>query len=136
MRRFPALALVVAVVAVLAALVAGGLGPDAAGATPRAAHVAAQAPTTEPPEGIGDPATDPDGDIATDDAPLQGGHIIPQPNSGREPTDAGDRGGALQVALFFVIVAGVAGLGGLAYRDVRKAQRRRAAEASSQASGA
>lgn len=36
------------------------------------------------------------------DSPV--GDIIPKPNSGREPTDAGDRGGALQLTLLALIV--------------------------------
>ncbi len=34
--------------------------------------------------------------------------IIGSPEAGPEPTDAGDRGGALQFTLFFVMMAGVA----------------------------
>jgi hypothetical protein len=128
-RALPALVLT----AVLTCLALGGAGaavPPAgagpAGLAGRAAVVQSD-PADDP---AGDPADDPDGDPATEDAPLPGGDIIPQPDSGREPTDAGDRGGALQVALFFVLVAGVATIGGLAVRDVRKAQRRRVAAAS------
>ena len=33
--------------------------------------------------------------------------IIPRPNSGHEPEDAGDRGGALQIAVLVLIVVGV-----------------------------
>ena len=36
-------------------------------------------------------------------------HIIPEPNSGHAPEDAGDRGGALQTTVLVVVVAGVAG---------------------------
>ena len=39
------------------------------------------------------------------------GDIIPEPNSGEDPDDAGDRGGALQTALFVGIMAAVAGAG-------------------------
>lgn len=37
------------------------------------------------------------------------GDIVPKPNSGDEPTDAGDRGGSLQLVLFggIVVVLGV-----------------------------
>jgi len=37
--------------------------------------------------------------------------IIPEPNSGVEPQDAGDRGGGLQTALFVAIIVVVAGAG-------------------------
>ena len=36
-------------------------------------------------------------------------HIIPEPNSGHAPDDAGDRGGALQLAVLGVVVLGLAG---------------------------
>jgi hypothetical protein len=52
-------------------------------------------------------------------------HIIPRPNSGAEPTEAGDRGGALQVAVFVIILAGVGGITALAVRDSRRARRSR-----------
>jgi hypothetical protein len=54
------------------------------------------------------------------DEPLEGDDIIPLPNSGREPTEAGDRGGALQVLVFVLILGGVAAIAGLAVRDVRR----------------
>lgn len=50
--------------------------------------------------------------------------IIPQPNSGHEPTEAGDRGGALQVAVFAAIVVGVGTVGLLAARDIRRSRAR------------
>jgi hypothetical protein len=49
------------------------------------------------------------------DAPGQ--HIIPRPNSGAEPEDAGDRGGALQLAVLVT----------LAVRESRRNRRQRAA---------
>ncbi len=36
-------------------------------------------------------------------------HIIPRPNSGHEPTDAGDRGGALQLLVLGALVVAVSG---------------------------
>jgi hypothetical protein len=36
-------------------------------------------------------------------------HIIPRPNEGHEPTDAGDRGGALQLLLLGLVVVGIGG---------------------------
>jgi hypothetical protein len=35
--------------------------------------------------------------------------IIPKPNTGHAPTEAGDRGGALQLLLPAIMVAGIAG---------------------------
>ena len=48
--------------------------------------------------------------------------IIPRPNSGHEPTEAGDRGGALQVLVFVAIVVGVGTVGLLAARDIRRSR--------------
>lgn len=38
-----------------------------------------------------------------------GQHIIPRPNSGHAPTEAGDRGGALQLLILGVLVVGISG---------------------------
>ena len=51
--------------------------------------------------------------------------IIPEPNSGREPTEAGDRGGALQVAVLVGIVAGVAAIATLIVWESRRNLARR-----------
>lgn len=48
--------------------------------------------------------------------------IIVRPNSGSAPTEAGDRGGALQTALFVAMVGGVLVIGGLVVRESRKAR--------------
>jgi hypothetical protein len=71
------------------------------------------------------PEDDPDGDPSTDDAPLPGQDMIPEPNSGRPPSDAGDRGGALQGVVLLLIVIGVGGIAGLALRQSRRARARR-----------
>jgi len=72
------------------------------------------------------PRDDPDGDPSTDDAPLPDQDMIPRPNSGRPPRDAGDRGGALQGLVFALIVIGVGGIAVLAVRESRRARARRA----------
>lgn len=46
--------------------------------------------------------------------------IIPAPNSGTEPEDAGDRGGALQTAVFVLILASVGVIGALVVRESRR----------------
>ena len=51
--------------------------------------------------------------------------IIPKPNQGAEPTDAGDRGGGLQSAVFGLIVLGLVGMGALVVRESRRAQSRK-----------
>ena len=48
--------------------------------------------------------------------------IIPEPNSGVEPSDPGDRGGALQVLVLALVVAAVAGAGALLVRQSRRAK--------------
>lgn len=48
--------------------------------------------------------------------------IVPAPNSGEVPGDAGDRGGALQLALLAVVVLVIAGA---AYGLVRQSRRAR-----------
>lgn len=36
-------------------------------------------------------------------------HMIPRPNEGRAPTEAGDRGGALQLLVLSLVVVGIGG---------------------------
>ena len=50
------------------------------------------------------------------------GDIIPEPNSGAEPEDAGDRGGALQTVLFLGLIVVVAGAGGWLVVQSRRAR--------------
>jgi uncharacterized protein HemX len=52
-------------------------------------------------------AQDPDSTATT--AVLSPQHIIPRPNSGTPPEDAGDRGGALQLGLLALLVVVIAG---------------------------
>ena len=56
--------------------------------------------------------------ISEADQPVGG--IIVKPNSGAPPQDAGDRGGALQVTLFALIVA----FAGVAFFSIRRSSRR------------
>jgi len=53
------------------------------------------------------------------------GDIIPEPGSGQEPDDAGDRGGALQTALFVGLVLAVCGGGAIIVRQSRRARAER-----------
>jgi len=69
---------------------------------------------------------------ATDDAACRAAQqsgerpgIIPQPNEGHSPTDAGEPGGWEQVALFFALVAGLAVIVALVVRSTRRAAGRR-----------
>jgi hypothetical protein len=68
---------------------------------------AGEVPTTSVPEGVEAPS------------------IIPRPGSGAAPTDAGDRGGVLQTALFVIVVAGVVLIGALVVRESRRSRDRR-----------
>ncbi len=123
MRRRPVLAAASLVLAMLALLAA----PARAGAAPRPAAgagggavvaTAGQEPDAPADDGTGGSAEDDSGE------PLPGEDIIPEPNSGREPEEAGDRGGGLQVLVLVLIVAGV---GGIVTMVVRESRRNRAA---------
>jgi hypothetical protein len=100
----------------VAALGVVASGP--AGATP--AHVSAAGQ---------EPQDDPDGDPATDDEPVPEQDIIPEPDSGRAPRDAGDRGGALQGLVLVLIVVGVGGIAGVVVRESRRSRSRAAGAA-------
>ncbi|HEX6418367.1 MAG TPA: hypothetical protein VFZ77_07715 [Acidimicrobiales bacterium] len=102
-----------------AALLAGAtllVMPAAAGAAPGGPPSGERAPTA---------AQEPDAP-ADDDAPTTTADrvptrdIIPDPNSGRPPSEAGDRGGALQALVFVLILAGLGAIAAVAARDVRR----------------
>lgn len=80
-------------------------------------------PGAVPPAGAQDGAQD-DGTSTTSEPPESPG-IIPEPNSGTEPDDAGDRGGSLQTVVFVVVVGGIVVIGGLVVRESRKARAQR-----------
>lgn len=63
------------------------------------------------------------------DAPVTGAttqDIVPKPNSGTEPTEAGDRGGALQLLVPVVMAAAI---GGAVVHVSRQSRRARSAAA-------
>jgi hypothetical protein len=64
-----------------------------------------------------------DDTTTTSTVPVPVDDIIPRPNSGAEPNEAGDRGGALQVAVLVGIVAGVGVIVALVVRESRRARR-------------
>ncbi len=66
------------------------------------------------------------GSSTTDDTPVPAQDIIPEPNSGRAPDDAGDRGGVLQGVVFLLIVVGVGGVVTLVVRESRRSRSRSA----------
>ena len=103
-----------------AAARAGGSGQ--AVHAPRAVEAPPQQPDAPADDGTGGSADD-----EPDENPPPGAaeqDIIPRPNSGHEPTEAGDRGGALQILVFVAIVAGLGAIGALAVRDVRRSRAR------------
>jgi hypothetical protein len=109
--------LLVAALTVLAAAVpAGAAVADMA----TMATVSTVSTGSSAPAAAQQPDDDPDGDPSTDDAPLPGQDMIPEPNSGRPPRDAGDRGGALQAVVLLLIVIGVGGIAGLVVRESRR----------------
>jgi hypothetical protein len=117
-RRRPLLAALALVVTLLVAVAAP---------TRVAAAGPAQEPDAPADDGTGGSADD--GDDGGDDdrrgenpEPAEGDSIIPEPNSGREPEEAGDRGGALQVLVFVLIVGGVGGIAALVVRDARRSR--------------
>ena len=131
MRRRPVLATVGMLLATLSMLVAAA----SAGATPRAAVSPAgpvsaagarQQPDAPADDGTGASADDQVTDGEVTDDPVPGDGIIPEPNSGHPPDEAGDRGGALQVLVLALIVVGV---GGIATMGVRESRRNRARQA-------
>ena len=127
MRRRPVL---LAASLVLAAVVPVGVAPGAgaAPARPPGALTALADAAADARAAQGDDAP------ATTAEPVPDQDIIPRPNSGREPTEAGDRGGVLQALVLVLIVAGVGGIAAIAVRDARR--HRAAGVAGDQPSGA
>ena len=52
----------------------------------------------------------------------------PQPNCGYKPADAGERGGALQISLFFIMMGAIAVIGTVVVRNIVKRDRAIAAD--------
>jgi len=55
--------------------------------------------------------------------------LLPRPGCGIEPTQAGDRGGTLQFAVFGLIIVGLAIIFTVVFRNVVRRDRRRAQDA-------
>jgi hypothetical protein len=79
-----------------------------------------------PAEGL--PAVEEPPAVPTTTAAPQGGGVdlLPGPDAGTPPQDAGDRGGAGQLAMFGLVVAGLLLIIALAVRDARRSRARRA----------
>lgn len=52
--------------------------------------------------------------------------LLPKPGCGYEPTQAGDRGGALQFAVFGLIIVGVVVVFSVVFRNVTRRDKERA----------
>ncbi|MFL6206033.1 MAG: hypothetical protein ACJ739_11845 [Acidimicrobiales bacterium] len=55
-------------------------------------------------------------------AELPAPHIVPRPNSGEEPHDPGDRGGALQLTVLGLLVVALGGAVAMVVRQSRRAR--------------
>lgn len=55
--------------------------------------------------------------------------LLPKPGCGVEPTQAGDRGGALQYAVFGLIIAGLVVIFSVVFRNVLRRDKERARHA-------
>lgn len=55
--------------------------------------------------------------------------LLQRPGCGVEPTQAGDRGGAMQVAVFGLIVVGLVVIFGVVFRNVLRRDKQRAQRA-------
>ena len=103
-------------VAVSCALIAGTGAPVSAAVVP-ATDLVAEAP----------PATDEVTDTTTgwrlENDPSQCINSNPRPNCGYKPLDAGERGGALQITLFFVLMGALAVIGSVIIRNVIRRDR-------------
>lgn len=95
-----------------ALLLGSTLWAPAAAASPRGDAPVTTAPVTTAP-------------VSTLGEQPEGGGIIPRPDSGVAPEDAGDRGGVLQTLLFVIVVGGVASIIGLVVRESRRARAER-----------
>jgi len=71
----------------------------------------------------------PDFNYDLENEPSQCIGLLPKPGCGSEPEQAGDRGGALQYAVFGLIIAGLAVIFTVVFRRVIRADREKAQRA-------
>jgi hypothetical protein len=107
-----------AAVAVVAFATGAGAQDDPAGTV--ASTVAPASSVADEPVGITTST------LPEDDGEV--GRIIPLPNSGREPSDPGDRGGWQQATLFFAICAVIVAIGAYLWWRSRRNRARLQAE--------
>ncbi|HET6954121.1 MAG TPA: hypothetical protein VFI47_27395 [Acidimicrobiales bacterium] len=113
MPRRTAALVALASVALSLTLALAGAAAGPAGAAPPAPGQEPDAPADDGTDGRG-------GSETTEGAPVPDQRIIPRPDSGAEPSEAGDRGGALQVLVLVLMVGGVVAVATLARRDMRR----------------
>lgn len=61
-------------------------------------------------------------EATTSTTELPPAEMIPRPNSGVAPADAGDRGGGLQTLVFALVMGGTGLIGFLVWRESKKAR--------------
>jgi hypothetical protein len=122
-----------AAVATLVALLVVSVGA----ASPSAAVAAAQATTAATTQGtsLGTQPPAPTSTAPSDGSPAPIPRIIPLPNSGEAPQDPGDRGGWLQISLFWFVLGALGIVGLLIYREGRSNKRKAAARAAASPTG-
>lgn len=124
--RLVLLGLVLTTSALLAAPALAGAAPHPGAAADAGVGPAAFVQQPDAPADDGTGASADESEVAPLPEPAPSDDIIPKPNSGREPEVAGDRGGALQILVFGLIVVGV---GGIVAMIVRESRRNRGARA-------
>jgi hypothetical protein len=122
-------AVVVALLALAACCALAVAAPATAPAAPARSDSAARGDTVTGAAAAGTTVPSP---LTTSTVPGQDGgppipRIIPLPNSGQAPQDPGDRGGWLQVSLFWFVLGALGVLALLIYRDGHRKKRKAAA---------
>jgi hypothetical protein len=118
------LAVTVGVLGAGAALAGGAPAGAAAGSAAAPPGAGAHTQQADDPQGGATDETTADETTRDTGVPTQ--DIIPKPNSGQAPSEAGDRGGSLQLALLVLIVVAVGGIVAKVVHDSRRARQPRA----------
>jgi hypothetical protein len=118
--RLVLLGLVLAATALFASPAVAGGAPQPGATTHVGVEPAALAQQPDAPADDGTGGSADESEVSPGPGPAQGDDIIPKPNSGREPEEAGDRGGALQLLVFGLIVAGIGGIVAMIVRESRR----------------
>jgi hypothetical protein len=114
--------MIVALLFVISPVAIHAVGAEPTGSAPQA--TTATTDTTVPAESV----TDSTAVWRLENDPSECINSNPRPNCGYKPTDAGERGGALQVSLFFIMMGAIAVIGTVIIRNIIKRDRAIAAE--------